>query len=89
MKCRLKVKCSVSQVLPSDAEQKLLAPFTKPIWSRPNPYRTTVQTKFGYVNGTFRYQIFGPDLSPDPKRDLLMCKDHGPIEFGPVPNLDM
>ena len=24
-----------------------------------------------------------------PKRDLLMCKDHGPIEFGPVPNLDM
>ena len=24
-----------------------------------------------------------------PKRNLLMCKDHGPIEFGPVPNLDM
>ena len=24
-----------------------------------------------------------------PKRDLLMSKDHGPIEFGPVPNLDM
>ena len=24
-----------------------------------------------------------------PKRDLLMYKDHGPIEFGPVPNLDM
>ena len=24
-----------------------------------------------------------------PKRDLFMCKDHGPIEFGPVPNLDM
>ena len=24
-----------------------------------------------------------------PKRDLLMCKDHGPIEFGPVPYLDM
>ena len=24
-----------------------------------------------------------------PKRDLLMCKDHGPIEFGPVSNLDM
>ena len=38
-----------------------LAPFTKPIWSGPNPYRTMVQTKFGYVNGTFRYQKFGPD----------------------------
>ena len=24
-----------------------------------------------------------------PKWDLLMCKDHGPIEFDPVPNLDM
>ena len=23
------------------------------------------------------------------KQDLLMCKDHGPIEFGLVPNLDM
>ena len=44
-----------------------------------------VRTKFHYVNGTFRYQKFGPDL----KQDLLMCKDHGPIEFGPVPNLDM
>ena len=22
-----------------------------------------------------------------PKRDLLMCKDHGPIKFGPVPNI--
>ena len=32
----------------------VMALFTKPIWSRPNPYRTTVQTKFGYVNGTFR-----------------------------------
>ena len=42
-----------------------------------------VQTKFDYVNGTFQYQKFRP------KRDLLMCKDHGPIEFGPVPNLDM
>ena len=37
---------------------KTLAPFTKPIWSGPNPYPTTVQTKFGYVNGTFRYQKF-------------------------------
>ena len=53
-------------------------PFTKPIWSRPNPYRTTVRTKFGYVNDTFQYQKFGP------KQDLLMCKDHGPIKFGPV-----
>ena len=42
-----------------------LAPFTKPIWSGPNLYRTTVRTKCGYVNGTFRYQKFGPDLSPD------------------------
>ena len=42
-----------------------MAPFTKPIWSGPNPYRTTVRTKFGYVNGTFRYQKFGPDLGPD------------------------
>ena len=24
-----------------------------------------------------------------PKWDLLMCKDHRPIKFGPVPNLDM
>ena len=30
---------------------------------------------------------YGP--KSEPKRDLLMCKDHGPIEFGPVPNLDM
>ena len=30
---------------------------------------------------------FGPKSGP--KRDLLMCRDHGPIEFGPVPNLDM
>ena len=29
------------------------------------------------------------ELRSGPKRDLLMCKDHGPIEFGPVPNLDM
>ena len=42
-----------------------MALFTKPIWSRPNPYWTTVRIKFGYVNGTFRYQTFGPDLSPD------------------------
>ena len=40
-----------------------MAPFTKPIWSGPNPYRTTVRTKFGYVNGTFRYQKYGPDRS--------------------------
>ena len=40
-----------------------MAPFTKPIWSGPNPYQTTVRTKFGYVNGTFRYQKFGPDQS--------------------------
>ena len=33
----------------------LSALFTKPIWSGPNPYQTTVRTKFGYVNGTFRY----------------------------------
>ena len=39
-----------------------LALFTKPIWSGPNPYRTMVRTKFGYVNGTKRYQKFGPDL---------------------------
>ena len=32
-----------------------------------------------------RYQKFGLDISPD----LLMCKDHGPIEYGPVPNLGM
>ena len=43
----------------------ILVPFTKPVWSGPNPYRTTVRTKFGYVNGTFRYQKFGPDLSPN------------------------
>ena len=30
-----------------------------------------------------------PKIWSGPKRDLLMCKDHGPIEFGPVPNLDM
>ena len=42
---------------------KIMVPFTKPIWSEPNPYRTTVRTKFGYVNGTFRYQKFGPDQS--------------------------
>ena len=24
-----------------------------------------------------------------PKQDLLMCKDHSLIKFGPVPNLDM
>ena len=30
---------------------------------------------------------YGPKSGP--KRDLLMCKDHSPIEFGPVPNLDM
>ena len=30
-----------------------------------------------------------PGPKSGPKRDLLMCKDHGPIEFGPVPNLDM
>ena len=29
-----------------------MALFTKPIWSGPNPYRTMVRTKFGYVNGT-------------------------------------
>ena len=40
-----------------------MVPFTKPIWSGPNPYRTTVRTKFGYVNGTFRYQKFGPGLA--------------------------
>ena len=45
--------------------QVTVVPFTKPIWSGPNPYRTTVWTKFGYVNGTFRYQTFVPDLSPD------------------------
>ena len=28
-------------------------------------------------------------LRSGPKRDLLICKDHGPIEFGPVSNLDM
>ena len=39
-----------------------MVPFTKPIWSVPNPYRTTVRTKFGYVNGTFWYQKFGPDI---------------------------
>ena len=37
-----------------------MAPFTKPIWSAPNPYRTTVRTTFGNVKGTFRYQKFGP-----------------------------
>ena len=42
-----------------------MALFTKLVWCGPNPYRTTVRTKFGYVNGTFRYQIFGPDLGPD------------------------
>ena len=62
-----------------------MTPFTKPIQSGPNPYRTMVRTKFGYVNGTFRYQKFGPV----PKRDLLMCKDHGLIEFGLVLNQDM
>ena len=40
-----------------------------------------------------RYQISVPKIwsgpKSGPKRDLLMCKDHGPIEFGPVPNLDM
>ena len=30
-----------------------------------------------------------PKIWSRPKWDLLMCKDHGPIEFGPVPNLDM
>ena len=29
-----------------------MAPFTKPIWSGPNPYWTMVRTKFGYVNST-------------------------------------
>ena len=43
-------------------------------------FAVTVTVVYG-----FWYQTFGPD----PKRDLLMCKDHGPIEFGPVPNLDM
>ena len=28
-------------------------------------------------------------LKSGPKWNLLMCKDHGPIEFGRVPNLDM
>ena len=35
-----------------------------------------------------RYPKIGPDLS-GPKRGLLICKDHGPIEFGTVPNLDI
>ena len=30
-----------------------------------------------------------PKIKSGPKRYLLMCKDHGPIEYGPVPNLDM
>ena len=30
-----------------------------------------------------------PKIWSGPKQDLLMCKDHGPIEFGLVPNLDM
>ena len=47
-----------------------------------------VRTKFGYVNGTFRYQKFGADLDPD-QNGTAHVKDHGPIEFGPVPNLDM
>ena len=29
-----------------------MALFTKQIWSGPKPYRTTIRTKFGYVNGT-------------------------------------
>ena len=28
-------------------------------------------------------------LRSGPKRDMLMCKDQSPIEFGLVPNLDM
>ena len=67
----------------------LLVPFTKPIWSGPNPYRTTVRTKFGYVNSTFRYQKFCPDLSPDQSGTCSCAKDHGLIKSDPVPNLDM
>ena len=36
-----------------------------------------------------KWYLLVPKIWSGPKRDLLMCKDHGPIEFGPVPNLDM
>ena len=48
---------------------QIMALFTKPIWSLPNPYWTTVRTKLGFVK-----------TWSGPKRDLLMCKDHGPTE---------
>ena len=72
-----------------EIDHEIMAPFTKPIWSGPNPCRTTVRSKFGYVNGTLSVPKIWSGPKPGPKRDLLMCKDHGPIEFCPVPNLDM
>ena len=53
-----------------------MAPFTKPIRSGPNTYHIMVRTKFWFLNGA-QSGIWS------------FCKDHGPIKFGTVPNLDM
>ena len=75
--------CFLFRLLLPYVKRNKMAPFTKPVWSGPNPYWTTVQTKFSVP----KIWSGRSGLKSVPKRDLLMCKDHGPIEFGPVPKL--